>query len=72
MNIENMREYISNAYPGRSWKARCNTMSTQQVVAVYYSIMNRKKPKPKVNRGKSKSDPGYQFTIYDVLKEENK
>ena len=70
MNVDEMRAHIRDAYPGRSWKARCNVMRDQQVIAIYHSIIEREKPKPKTNRGKSQSDPGYQFTIFDLLKEE--
>ena len=72
MNIVAIREYVANAYPGPSWKTRCNMMSDQQVIAIYYSLQNRKKNKPKpVNQGKKQSDPGYQFTIYDFMEGEN-
>lgn len=64
MNIEQMREYISQAYPGRNWKARCSMMSDGQVVAIYRSISERKaKQVKKVVKRKTK--PGYQFTIFD-------
>lgn len=72
MNIEEMRAIISDAYPGRSWKARCNIMRPQQVIAIYHSIMKYRNAKPEVktNRGKRQSDPGYQFTIFDFMKGE--
>lgn len=67
MDVNAMREYISNAYPGRSWKARCNIMSPQQVIAIYHSLVSRdKKPeRPKLQR----SNNNYQMTIFDLFKE---
>ena len=70
MNVEEMRAIIRDAYPGRSWKARCNLMKPQQVIAIYHSIVERDKPSFKPNRGKNQFDPGYQFTIFDFLKGE--
>lgn len=40
-DIERMRMVVSDAYPGMKWKARVAKMPTNQVVAVYKSIMNR-------------------------------
>lgn len=67
MDVNTMREYISNAYPGRSWKARCNIMPPQQVIAIYHSLVSRdKKPeRPKLQR----SNDNYQMTIFDLFKE---
>ena len=71
MDIPKMREYIKNAYPGPSWRRKCNNMSKEQVIAVYKSITSRarngKKPKPLPMQ----EEEGYQFTIFDKLKEEN-
>ena len=71
MNINNMRDYISNAYPGRSWKAKCSVMSEQQVIAIYYSIRNREKDKQKTFKKSRKDKEGYQFTIFDFLSNDN-
>ncbi len=67
MDVNTMREYISNAYPGRSWKTRCNIMPPQQVIAIYHSLVSReKKPeRPKLQMSKG----NYQITIFDMLKE---
>ena len=68
MDVNTMREYISNAYPGRSWKARCSVMHPQQVIAIYHSLMSRKKRPERPKLQKSKEN--YQVTIFDVLKED--
>lgn len=74
MNIEQMREHIAQAYPGRNWKARCSMMSDGQVIAVYRSISERKAkrgvlrikdPLLGTSQVKKSTKPGYQFTIFD-------
>lgn len=70
MNINQMREAISHAYPGEKWKARCACMRSNQVIAIYYSLakqekLNRKKTKPAEEKPKA----GIQLTIFDALKE---
>lgn len=70
MTVSEMRHYISDAYPGRSWKTRCNIMSEQQVIAIYHSLRNREKTKPKKPSRRNYGKPGYQFTIFDILKED--
>ena len=71
MNVNQMREAISHAYPGERWKARCACMRSNQVIAIYHSLanqgkLNRKPKKP----AKEESKAGIQLTIFDMLKEE--
>ena len=71
MNVAQMRDYISNAYPGDKWKARCACMHSNQVIAIYHSLarqgkLNRKPKKP----AKEESKAGIQLTIFDIFKEE--
>ena len=68
MDINNMREFVSNAYPGRTWKARVNMMSSNQVVAIYHSLNGRKK---NIQTPINKDSVGYQLTIYDLLRRAN-
>lgn len=72
MDINNMREFVANAYPGRSWHARVNIMSNSQVIAIYHSLHVRDKRKYDWAKAKKKkpTEPGYQITIFDVLKED--
>ena len=60
MDINNMREYVQNAYPGDKWKARVACMHKNQVIAIYNSLQSR-------DRDKKKKDPngGKQLTIFD-------
>lgn len=62
MNVPQMREYIKDAYPGKEWQRRCDSMPKDQVIAVYYSIVKR--------RGKKKKLPkpeGKQITIWEYM-----
>lgn len=43
MTIEQMRAYILKAYEGDKWKHRVSKMADSQIIAVYYSILNRNK-----------------------------
>lgn len=70
MTVAEMRAYISDAYPGGTWKARCSMMKNQQVIAIYYALRNREKHKPKKPSRRNFAKPGYQFTIFDMLKED--
>lgn len=54
MNVYEMRMYITKAYPGKKWKERCKAMKTNQVVAVYYSLLTRDRDKEKQAEGYSK------------------
>lgn len=67
MNVKEMRAYISDAYPGKSWKARCAFMKEQQVVAIYHSLVNRDKEKKELRPKKARKGKDYQMTIYDFL-----
>ena len=73
MRIEEMRSYISNAYPGEKWKARCACMKKNQVIAIYYSLIkaDRTTPKGAFLYGGQKvkntqKTEGVQMTIFDL------
>lgn len=42
MSVSNMRSAIAKVYPGQSWKYKVAKMSDQQVIAVYFSFVQRK------------------------------
>lgn len=42
MSIEQMRAAIAKVYPGTKWAFKVAKMSDSQVVAIYYSFMQRK------------------------------
>ena len=52
MNIVDMRYVLSQAYPGPGWKKKVSNMSDEQVVAVYYRIVNGK---PALSRKSAKT-----------------
>ena len=72
-NINQMRQIISDAYPGMGWKQRCVNMPTNQVVAVYYNLLKsgklEKKGMTKSRRKDAKvSMPeNYQYTVFDYI-----
>ena len=71
MNLNQMREYVRNAYPGDKWKARCAYMHTSQVIAIYYSLQSKdRRDKKKEARQVKQDEAGIQLTIFDALKEE--
>lgn len=68
MDVRQMRDYISNAYPGDKWKARCRVMRPGQVMAIYYSMMEGKEREAKARQVKP-DKAGIQLTIFDLFKE---
>ena len=40
MSVEQMRNVILDAYSGDSWKLRVSKMSDEQVIAVYYKLLD--------------------------------
>ena len=46
MNINEMRRYVSDSYPGLSWKSKVARMPQNQVIAIYKSLLNREKKEP--------------------------
>ena len=44
MNLHEMRNFISKAYPGQEWKNRVKKMGENQIIAIYYNLVNRGKP----------------------------
>lgn len=66
MTINQMRSYISDSYPGADWKARVASMPTNQVVAVYKSLINRKPKKAIDTVLKSEPEP-HQMDIWEFL-----
>lgn len=42
MSVPDMRRAIAKVYPGQNWKYKVAKMSDQQVIAVYFSFVQRK------------------------------
>ena len=77
MNIHEMRNFISKAYPGQEWKNRVKKMGENQIIAIYYSMINRqnsfaqKVTHIKLDKTAVGKDESYeQLTIFDILKGE--
>lgn len=43
MSVQQMRAAIYDVYPGRKWKIKVQNMPDDQVVAVYYSFLEKGK-----------------------------
>lgn len=72
MTVQEMRNAISDAYKGPGWKARVACMSEDQVIAIYYSFLERgefNKPKNKPVDEKA-PDIVRQLSIFDFVKED--
>jgi hypothetical protein len=48
--ISDMRREILKTYPGDNWRRKVDKMPDSQVIAIYHSIMNKKRTKT-VGRG---------------------
>lgn len=71
MTVEAMRDKISRVYDGPKWKYKVRNMPRRQVIAIYYSMLEKgtfNKPDVKKNL----TGPEYiQMTIWDLPKGEN-
>lgn len=45
MSTELMREAIKKVYPGEKWKKKVEKMSDNQVIAIYYKMLNSRELK---------------------------
>ena len=77
MNLHEMRNFISKAYPGHKWKNRVKKMGEDQIIAIYYSMINRHNPLLQkdthigLDEAAVGKDGSYtQLTIFDILKGE--
>ena len=70
MTIDQMRNVLSQAYPGPKWQTKVKEMNNRQVVAIYRCMQEENRLHPK----KMKNEPGIkkaqQLTIWDLLKED--
>lgn len=67
MLVSEMRTYIKDAYPGPTWKRKCDRMPKAQVIAIYRSIIERES---KQTAGQPKKPEGRQLTIFEFLRKE--
>lgn len=76
MSVEEMRREITTAHSGGGWKYRVSKMRDDQVIAIYYSFLERGKFNPK-NKQQPKekktencvkrSSEGVQLSFDDIL-----
>lgn len=43
MNIQYMRNYLKQQYPGPNWATKVDKMTDKQVYAIYMRIINKEK-----------------------------
>jgi hypothetical protein len=46
-NVNQMRQAIIAAYPGKSWKQKVNQMSDNQIIAIFSSLKEREEQEKK-------------------------
>ncbi len=64
MNVNEMRNYISDRYPGIGWKRKVKYMPDNQVIAIYHSILKRDK---KIEEIKRLDEVEHQMTIWELF-----
>lgn len=76
MNIEVMRRLVRDAYPGEKWQNNVETMSNEQVIAIYHNFVSRgkfnKKPEiikpPVIKKPTDKQEPEWvQMSVFDIF-----
>ena len=45
MSIDQMRTAVEKVYPGEKWKRKVVHMSDNQIIAIYYDFLKKKKVK---------------------------
>ena len=68
MTVPQMRNAIYNAYPASKWQRRVLNMPDDQVIAVYYKLLNSGKLNPKPAPAKPQSFKpfvGKQLSMFD-------
>ena len=75
MNLHEMRNFISKAYPGQEWKNRVKKMGENQIIAIYYNLVNSESPalqrviRMGLDEAAVGKDETYeQLTLFDILK----
>jgi len=70
VNIDQMRLYVMQAYPGPKWAQRVSKMANNQIVAVYNNILAREAEKSAKEKLRQESDDRYQYrqmTLWEVF-----
>lgn len=63
MQIEEMRKFVSDQYPGMGWKNKVRCMPDNQVLAIYRSMLQREARETKKER---LSQGEHQMTIWEL------
>ena len=72
MTINQMRAYILDSYPNASqkWRSKVLDMPTNQIIAIYKSILSRKSSNNR-SEGNSKKEDYHQIDIWEFLASSN-
>lgn len=69
MTVHLMEEYVAQLYPTREWQAKVRRMSVEQIVAIYYSSIERKRKQEEEERIRRFNDKYYhQMTLEEYFK----
>ena len=67
MTLEYMRDYLLGSYPGPNWRRKVALMEDRQIVAVYYSIKEQEKRRPR--RKKKAMEKAEQLSMMKLFPE---
>lgn len=69
MTLQQMRNFISEAYPGQGWRVKVACMQTNQVIAVYKSLMERGYNKDATKTVLETDTSNHQIDIFEYMRE---
>lgn len=67
--MQQMRKFVSDAYPGNGWKVKVSCMQTNQVIAVYRSLMERGYNKDAAKMVLETDTSNHQIDIFEYMRE---
>ena len=68
MTTHMMEEYVAQLYPTKEWQSRVRRMPIEQVVAIYYSSIERKRKRAEEERQRRLNDRYFhQMTLEEYF-----
>ena len=67
MTINQMRTFVSKAYPGDGWISRVKRMPDNQIIAIYYNLLNRKEAAITFNDNEDLGMKVKQLSLFDDI-----
>ena len=69
MTTYEMESYVSQLYPTKEWQSKVRRMPIEQIVAIYYSTIERKRKRAELERQQRINDKYYhQMTLEEYFK----